>query len=357
MLTVTNRWIYELIKRIKSGEDLYKKKRGRESSISENDRYYIRQVYEDLCYSEGKHYCTPSMTVLKNICEEGNLKLPTVCAETYRNAVKTIDCYPIKKKTGKIYRKRFEAPEVGMLVQGDVCTHPWIPMGLPFPLITFMDDHSRKVLYARFVDSDNNENHRIALKNMIHFFGKPFVIYYDNDPKYCPGSTLVKGLNDININVVNSKPYTPQGKGKVERKFGTFQKQLPFYMKLANPQNLEEANQVLDEYIKRHNNDINRTIKMTPNTRFLHAVNSFQPVTIEDAEMMEYVFLKREERKVDAANEISFNGCHYLVPKYGDIPLTRQIVEVREEPGQSIRIFYKGHFLIKYDFKEKNDVV
>jgi hypothetical protein len=39
-------------------------------------------------------------------------------------------------------------------------------------------------LYAKFVESDNLENTKITLKDMIKRFGFPVSIYYNNDSKY-----------------------------------------------------------------------------------------------------------------------------------------------------------------------------
>ena len=124
------------------------------------------------------------MQILKNIAVEKIEDFPDINIETMRKILNKDKVY-IKHIKVKKYRKRFEAGSVGELIQGDVFMHNWIPdIDKKFHLILFIDDKSRYVLYAKFVESDNLENHIIALKDMIKRFGFPVSIYYDNDSKY-----------------------------------------------------------------------------------------------------------------------------------------------------------------------------
>jgi len=66
---------------------------------------------------------------------------------------------------------------------------------------------------------------------------------------------VVRDLNEIGINVINSRPFDPCGKGKVGILPETFQIQLPIWFKKFNVNNLEKANVVLQKYLKYYNYD------------------------------------------------------------------------------------------------------
>jgi len=351
MMMCTSKWVRTLYRRYKKGEPLIKQRGHRQSKLTDKQRFFVRNTYKSLCYEDGNIWRTPSMQVLKWIVLEWDNNFPELSLETYRNIVKVMDEYPTGKRKSKKYRRRFEASFTGQLVQGDVSVHRWVPhWWKSFPLILFMDDKSRRVLYAKFVDSDNIQNHIIALKEMIYTYGKPIAIYYDNDPKYqkAHGQVIPPALQELSIKLINSTPYQPQGKGKVERKFDTFQKQLTFLLKEKNVQTLEEANKVLDEYVDRHNKTYSRAISASPDEIFKNDNDVFEPIPLSDIESVEIAFAKREIRKVDECNEISYNNVKYVVPEFFGRPLAGYKIDIRELPDGKIRLSYKNQFIVEY---------
>ena len=254
------------------------------------------------------------MKVLKEIALEKIENFPNCSIETLRNILNEEKVY-LKSKTVKKYRKRFEAECVGQIVQGDVSEHSWIPdIYEKYCLILFIDDKSRYVLYAKFVKSDSLENHIIALKELILTYGYPIAIYYDNDSKYnyikrngmyfdlekeTEKPLIPRALNELGITLINSKPYQPQRKGKVERKFLTFQKQLPFYLKSKGAKNIDEANKVLEDYIIKHNQTINRTIGKTPEEVFKNSKDVFIDVKKNEIEEIKMHSQKEQQEKYE----------------------------------------------------------
>lgn len=203
---------------------------------------------------------------------------------------------------------------------------------------------------------------------MFKTFGLPIAIYYDNDSKYNyikhngvyfdldkekPDSVIPNALKEIGVSLINSKLYQPKGKGKVERKFSTFQNQLPFYLKLNNVKNIEQTNKVLEKYVIKHNTTINRAINDTPENVFKKGPDVFKDISEKELEEIENAFTKRAIRKVSNVNEISYNNKVYIVPKYKNNSLATFKIEIRENPNKWIKLFYKGQFLIKYDLEDK----
>jgi len=365
-LQCTRQWISKLYYRFCKGENLEKKRGHKKKALNKDIQNNLFELYKSLSYYQDETLFTPSMEVLKSIAIEQIPDFPDIHIQTIRDYLKLNKKYP-KKIRSKKYRKRFEAKFVGEIIQGDVSTHQWIPeSGIKFHLILFIDDKSRYVLYAKFIESDNLVNHITALKQLFLTFGLPIAIYYDNDSKYSyirhggihfdqktenPELTIPRALNEICVNLILSKPFQPQGKGKVERKFLTFQNQLPFYLKLKKASNIHDANQILDEYVIKHNSTFSRAIKSTPENIFKNSDDVFRDLKKKDIDNIENAFTKRYIRKVTKVNEISFNNNPYSVPKFNNFSLAEYEIEVRENPEEWIKLFYKDSLLTKYDLR------
>jgi transposase InsO family protein len=302
------------------------------------------------------------MEILKNIMEYNDLELPEFSLETYRCCVKDMEEYPRNQKKAKRYRKRFEADAVGQLIQGDVTEYAWIEGAESFKLLMFIDDHSRYVLYADFIEHDDMQAHIRAWKIMLSNYGKPSAVYYDNDSKYRKrvmekilNPVLVSGLKELDIQVINSTPYMPQGKGKIERKFQTFQKQLIFWFKEKKVKTWDQAREVLKWFVERHNDTESRAIKTTPNDRFKNSPDVFEVLYPKDLEKVEDALSHRMTRKVDDVNEISLDGIKYLIPTLDGMPLAGKVLELRVNPGLWFKAFYRDKFVVKCDIINKKE--
>ena len=354
--------VYEIRDRFRNNERLNIPKGCRKKRFGVGQEEIIRTTYRELEFRHGDEVLPPSMKVLKNIVESENFDFPEASLETYRKIVLDMECYPKEQKPARRYRKRFEAPAVGMLIQGDVTTHNWIENAEPFSLPRFVDDHSRKVLYARFIESDNLRSHFEALEELFTTYGIPWKIYYDNDAKYrkkiCGNPvnpSVVQACNELGIEVINSTPYVPQGKGKIERKFQTFQKRLIFYMKRGKVRSWEEAQAALAEYVELHNNTVTRAFGDTPENRFKTSDDVFIEVKRSDLFGIENALTIREVREVREVNEISYKGAQYRIPMLGKRVLAGRKVEVRERIGEWIRIFYQGRVIAGFKLDRKSE--
>jgi transposase InsO family protein len=348
---ISNTWAYELLQRRKAGESLERVRGHRKGIFNERQKDKIKSLYRSLRFANGD---MPSMSTLRTCVNEEYEGFAYASKETYRNIVKYMPEYPEKKKN-RTYRKRWEAPEVGYIVQGDTSTHAWIDGAKAFPLLLFIDDKSRRVLYARFIDSDNIENHRNAVYEMIKTYGKPVFIYYDNDPKYAKNGNIRLLLESIGINVINSRPYQPQGKGKIERQFGIFQKQLVPILKLKNADTIEKANEVLQWYVEKHNNDYNRSIHSSPEEVFKNSNDVFTDISYADLRQIELAFAIQETRRVSKTNEITIESKVFRLPPLNETPLAGRWVNVYFYTGKWIKVYYKDIFVTKYDWEEIYD--
>jgi transposase InsO family protein len=120
-------------------------------------------------------------------------------------------------------RRKFEAELPNDLWQSDVMHGPMAAAGDKMRksyLIAFIDDHSRLVPYGGFYLSEGLPSYLDALKWALLRRGLPRKLYVDNGPAF-RSRHLDYICASLGIALIHSKPYTPQGRGKIERFFGT----------------------------------------------------------------------------------------------------------------------------------------
>ncbi|MDR2612263.1 MAG: hypothetical protein LBG06_05345, partial [Deltaproteobacteria bacterium] len=72
-----------------------------------------------------------------------------------------------------------------------------------------------------------------------------------------------RAFNDLGIRLIFA--HSPQGKGRVERVFGTLQTQLVQLLKINGITDIEEANRYLDDiYLKRYNKKYGGKVPLSP---------------------------------------------------------------------------------------------
>jgi transposase len=183
---------------------------------------------------------------------------------------------PRKVRGKKIpHRKRFEAPQAGLLIQRDTSIHLWVPEAeQPWKLILDLDDHSRTITGALFSLHDDVLSNLQVTGQTLSRYGRPTAYYTDNNPIFNPLRRLPKtyqyfryrkgneaetlpqfkrALQELGIQMIQATPYQPQGKGKVERMFQFLQDRLLKEMAHRKIQTLEEANRYLARFVHWYN--------------------------------------------------------------------------------------------------------
>jgi transposase InsO family protein len=146
-----------------------------------------------------------------------SLNLSTVYRFLHRQGL----MYPAKKLPQD--RRKFEAELPNDLWQSDVMHGPMMNAGDKLRksyLIAFIDDHSRLVPYGCFYLSERLDSYLDALKWALLKRGLPRKLYVDNGPAF-RSKHLEYVAASLGIALIHSKPYTPQGRGKIERFFKT----------------------------------------------------------------------------------------------------------------------------------------
>lgn len=258
---------------------------------------------------------------------------------------------------GKHRKKRPRRPVVGMTLHLDGSSHEWIPNlpGRYFDLLALMDDANSDVYEMKLVREEDTLSCMEVLKNCIAKQGLFCSLYSDRASHffYTPnaGKKISKGqltqigraLTELGINMIPS--YSPQGRGRGERAFGTLQGRLPNEFKLHNIKTLEQANHFLQKtYIKQHN----QRFSVKPE----QSGSAFVP--IESHINLDQIFSIQDYRIVNSDNTVSFQGLTLQIqPSHLRVSFAKCRVKVHLHLDQTISISFGPHILGHYNAKGK----
>ncbi|MDQ6739547.1 MAG: DDE-type integrase/transposase/recombinase [Actinomycetota bacterium] len=118
---------------------------------------------------------------------------------------------------------RFEASAPNEIWVGDALHGPRLG-GRKTYLFAFLDDHSRMITAARWAYAEDSVRLAAALRPALQTHGIPAHCYVDNGAAFVD-SALMRTCAQLGMKIIHSKPYRPQGRGKVERFFGSVRSQ------------------------------------------------------------------------------------------------------------------------------------
>lgn len=192
-------------------------------------------------------------------------------------------------------------------------------------LSAFIDDATRFIVAAKFYDNQTTDVVEDTLRSAIMSYGKPDKIFVDNGKQY-KNNWLKKACNRLGIRLMYSRPYHPEGKGKIEyfnRRIDSFLSEAA----LNKHTTLEALNRDfylwLEEYY--HKNPHSSLDGLSPATAF--SSDSRRLKFVDSSELQE-AFLHCEDRQVDKTGCISFKGQTYEV----GMGLIGRKVEVKVDP-------------------------
>src|SRR3954451_20543532 len=138
-------------------------------------------------------------------------------------------------------KKRARRPLPGLLLFQDGSKHAWLPQGPPLDLVVTLDDATSAMLSAVLVEEEGTASSFIGLKQTIAAHGLFSALYTDRGSHYFhtpkAGEPVDKtrltqvgrALKQLGIEHIPS--YCPEGRGRMERLFGTLQSRLPPLMR------------------------------------------------------------------------------------------------------------------------------
>ena len=207
-------------------------------------------------------------------------------------------------------RRKFEAELPNDLWQSDVMHGPRVDVDGKMRktyLIAVIDDHSRLIVYARFYLSENLASYLNAFENAIATRGLPRKLYVDNGAAF-RSRHLEYIAASLAVSLIHTKPYTPEGRGKIERWFKTVRSS---FLPLFKGTGLTQLNDALTRWItESYHKKIHGATGQTPFERFTAKMHCLRtaPANLKD------YFRKVARRTVSKDRSITLNGRLYEAP-------------------------------------------
>ena len=252
------------------------------------------------------------------------------------------------KRRGKKHQPRARRKQAGMLWQIDATPYEWLGDKLgKFALHAVIDDATGIVVGAAFTQNECMEGYSEIMRQGIVKYGIPLALYSDKHTIFrspnekltideelagqeVPLSNFGKALAELGIEHI--KANTPQAKGRIERLWETLQDRLPVEMRLLGIKSIEEANKELPKMLERHN--------LQYQVAAAESATAYR--TLSEDVNLEYVFAKRETRKVGSGNEVSYKGRIYVPAWNGYYLEAKTMIEVRETFKGEVVMWHKG---------------
>lgn len=242
-----------------------------------------------------------------------------------------------RKKRKRKYKARFQRdrmPQRGLMLQFDGSHHRWFGDKVSC-LIAAIDDATNEVPYAEFFNSEDTQNCMKVVQEILKRYGIFHVLYVDRagvygGPKRCEFSQMQRACEELGIHFIYAS--SAEGKGRIERLWGTLQDRLIAEMRLKGIQTMQEANHYLQ-------NDFlpNRyTPKFTAPPE--NPETAYRPVPANVCLTDHFCF--KEWRQINGDHTVSWSGYTFRI----DEPLTQSIanhyVEFRYHPNRVVEVFY-----------------
>jgi transposase InsO family protein len=282
----------------------------------------------------------------------------SLCGQTVRKILIEEDKYTLRERSQKIF-SRFEATGFGELLQLDTTEGAWLEGYRRVYLILLIDDYSRKIVGARFVDSDSSWNNMLVIREVLEEYGKPRGIYTDNSSKFKTirhnksmyqihrdnteyETEIQRAMRELKIPFFSHKPYEPQSKGKIERLFRFIQER---FVSEHTANSLDELNFEFALWVKWYNSKHKvRTTGYIPKERV--TPKRWTPLLLEDD--LDRIFCFKTSRKIDRRHEFSYDGQIYTLPKEPCVVACRISLEITPE---ILRCYWNNQFLAIFQRK------
>jgi len=286
------------------------------------------------------------------------VSLPTIIDRAKKNN------FYFSRPKRKAHDREILTNYTGELIQHDSSHHKWSPyVEEKWHLITSLDDYSRKLLYAEFVERETSWDHIVGLERVILKYGLPYSYYVDSHSIF----RFVQGrdsfwrkhykvtdeadpqwkqvLNDCRVKITYA--LSPQARGKVERPYGWLQDRIVRTCAREAIRTVEQARELLRAEVNRYNNhQVHSTTGEIPSLRFHTALEEKKSLFREFMVPPPYqsskdIFCLRAERVVNPYRKISFNNLEFRI---SGVPI-RGTVQLRIIPNKlsgmaEIRFWY-----------------
>ena len=230
-------------------------------------------------------------------------------------------------------------------------------------LTTVIDDHSRALAgYSVFVDAPSAFQTSLALRQAIWrkadplwaVCGIPDVLYVDHGSDFT-SKHLEQVAVDLHFELVYSTIARPQGRGKIERLFGTLNTELlpelPGYLKHGKPTtepklSLAELDRAVGIFlVGTYNARTHREIRLAPQVAW--SGDGWLPRMPNSLEDLDLLLISVAKARTVHRDGIHFQGIRYMDPTLA--AYVKEAVTIRYDPRDvaEIRVFHRNRFLCR----------
>jgi hypothetical protein len=216
--------------------------------------------------------------------------------------------------------RRFRRAFIGELWQHDSSIHAWWPAQNKQILLMTCDDCSGLIAGGTFVEADTTWNHFMHFRRAFACWGIPEVIYTDGlslfgpsslSDKTDPRSAFQRAL--CGLDVGHRVAPSPQAKGKIERRFGTFQKRLVPLLAHAKVDTWKHANEVLHMEIHRQNETVSRSTGRAPLAIWQSQAKQSKIRACPESSLLNLHLALHHTRRINRDHTIDFEGQNYPI--------------------------------------------
>ena len=259
---------------------------------------------------------------------------------------------PRKRRPPKHRSRRERYTQEGMLLQTDGSHHDWLEGRGPYlTLVGAIDDATGKPPYALFREQEDAQGYFLLLRQIVAEHGIPMALYHDGHGIFERSKREPESLEEQlegkreptqfgrlmeELGIISIPSRSPQARGRIERLWGTFQDRLVSELRIAGASTLEQANQVLWDFLPRYSQRFAVPAK-EPGSAYRQPGEGFNP---------DEVFCFKYRRTVGLDNVVRF-GEHRLqiMPTNGRLSYARARVELHERMDGSLAVYYQGQCL------------
>lgn len=266
-------------------------------------------------------------------------------------ALQTAGLVAKERKRGRPRQRRERRPLKGMMLFCDGSSHAWIPLleGQCQDLVLIMDDATNEIYTAYLVVEEGTLSVMRGLKEVIEKKGLFCSLYTDRGSHffYTPKeggpvdrqqlTQIGRALQQLGIEHIPS--YSPQGRGRIERMFATWQGRLPQELRQAGIRSLAEANAYIQQTFRPALNHQLMVKAREEGTCFVPCRNGD----------LDTIFSVQHERVVQNDHTVTVGKqCFQISPSSRRISFAKCRVKVHEHLNGTITIHYGPQIIGRY---------
>jgi transposase len=243
-----------------------------------------------------------------------------------------------KRRRTQVRKRRERMGSPGLLLQMDGSPHRWFG-DKKSCLIAIIDDATSEI-HAEFFKSETTLGCLKVLRDFIAQKGVFKALYVDKagifgGPKRCNFSQVQRACSELGIEIIFAN--SPQGKGRIERSFDTFQDRLIPELRLNKIKDMKSANRYLQDifipsFWHKHIEVISR-----------NDISEF--TTVPEHINLDDVCVLKEYRKIRNDHTFSYGNKFYLIESPLKHSIARQKIEIRKCRDDDFIAYFAGRHL------------